>query len=173
MDDGRGSAIFWGRVQHLVGKVGLLCASLVVSSTATLAARRVEPLPDWAESRWRAVARTRSLTRSAHLTPDVQRGDFDGDGAEDIAVLAETTTSHKVGVVFLHRRDLRVYVVGVGRTLGNGGDNLDWADSWKVQARVQKSSARRTDAVLLEREGSGAGLLYFAGGAYHWRQVGD
>ena len=130
-------------------------------------------LPTWAQIRWTTVSQTRSLVRSARLSPGMLRGDFDGDGAQDIALLVEGAKSHKVGIAILHRNDARTFVVGAGTELGNGGDNFDWMDSWRVQVRVQKGAPRRVDAMLLEREGSGGGLVYFAGRAYHWRQVGD
>ena len=168
-------------MQRITRSVATACVALVCAAALTAIARPSEaqttatdtPLPEWVRARWGAVASARSLARSARITPAILRGDFDGDGAEDVALLVESVKSHKVGIVFLHRNDAKPYVVGAGTTLGNGGDDFEWADSWKVQTRVQKSGARRADAVLLEREGSGSGLIYFAARAYHWRQVGD
>ncbi len=168
-------------MQRISRSVATVCVTLVCAAALTAIARRSNaqatstdtPLPEWARARWGAVASARSLARSARIAPAILRGDFDGDGAEDVALLVESVKSHKVGIVFLHRNDAKPYVVGAGTTLGNGGDDFEWADSWKVQTRVQKSGARRADALLLEREGSGSGLIYFAARAYHWRQVGD
>ena len=151
-----------------------MCAVLLAANVSASPIQPTEAaLPAWAVGRWTAVARGRSLVRSKRVTPDMLRGDFDGDGAEDLAMLVEGVTSHKVGIVVLHRHESKPYVVGAGTTLGNGGDNFDWMDSWRVQARVQKGVTRRVDALLVEREGSGGGLIYFAGRAYHWRQAGD
>ena len=154
--------------------VAIACVAVVTARSAGAQAAATDTaLPEWARARWSAVASARALARSARVQPAILHGDFDGDGADDVALLVESVKSHKVGIVFLHHNDPKAYVVGAGTTLGNGGDDFEWADSWKVQNRVQKSGARRADALLLEREGSGSGLIYFASRAYHWRQVGD
>lgn len=142
-----------GHVSRITRSVATVCAAIVCAAA----------LP--------AIAR--SLARSMRMLPAILHGDFDGDGADDVALVVQSVKSHKNGIVFLHHNDPKPYVVGVGTTLGNGGDDFEWTDSWNVQTRVQKSGARRPDALLLEREGSGSGLIYFAARAYHWRQVGD
>lgn len=154
--------------------VAIACVAVVTARRSDAQAPATDTaLPEWARARWSAVASARALARSARVLPAILHGDFDGDGADDVALLVESVKSHKIGIVFLHHNDPKAYVVGAGTTLGNGGDDFAWADSWKVQTRVQKSGARRADALLLEREGSGSGLIYFAARAYHWRQVGD
>ena len=170
-----------GHVPRITRSVATVCAAIVCAAALPAIAGRSHAqatatdtaLPEWARTRWSAVANARSLARSARILPAILHGDFDGDGADDVALLVESVKSHKIGIVFLHHNDPKPYVVGVGTTLGNGGDDFEWADRWKVQTRVQKSGARRADALLLEREGSGSGLIYFAARAYHWRQVGD
>jgi hypothetical protein len=127
-------------------------------------------LPEWARPRWSAFAKTHALQLSPRLNPFLQRGDFDGDGKHDLALLVEHTKTHKIGIVFLHRGSTKPQLVGAGKTLGNGGDSLDWMDSWQV---VERTRAQRTEALLLEREGSGSGLIVFERGTYRWHQQGD
>ncbi|MEP6765150.1 MAG: hypothetical protein ABJB66_12595 [Gemmatimonadaceae bacterium] len=97
-------------------------------------------------------------------------GDFDGDGKPDIALLIETRTTHKIGIVFIHNDKTLPRVIGAGADFGNGGDTFDWMGSWKIQPRTR---TRPTDAVVIERESSASALIYFANGKYHWKQLGD
>lgn len=127
-------------------------------------------IPAWAAARWEALAKSRWLLLSSHMKFNTLPGDFDGDGKPDIALLVEHRTTHKIGIVFIHNDRALPRVVGAGTNFGNGGDNFDWMDSWKVQPRTR---ARPTDAIVIERESSASALIYFAGGKYRWKQLGD
>lgn len=127
-------------------------------------------IPAWAEAPWKTFAGTHSLRLSSHVKANVLVGKFDGDTTTDVAILVEHTVTKKIGIVFVHHGVTRTMQVGAGIELGNGGDNFDWMDSWKVEPRTK---TRRTDAVLVERESSGSGLIYFLNGKYHWKQQGD
>jgi len=64
--------------------------------------------------------------------------------------------------------------------IGNGGDNFDWMDIWKV---VPKSAAAKSlgraatalkgDALHVEKSESASALIYWNGAKYVWRQQGD
>ena len=127
-------------------------------------------IPEWARPQWETFARSHTLTFSTRITPVMLQGDFDGDGRIDIALFVENTKNHKQGIVFLHQSGAGPIVVGAGTPLGNGGDDFEWMDSWAVKRR---SAKLRTDAVLLMRESSASGLVYFEGGHYRWKQQGD
>lgn len=134
------------------------------------AARAQVVIPEWAKSAWTIVAKSRALAISSRIKPAILQGDFDGDGKIDIAVFVESAKSHQQGIVFLHQGTSRVFVVGAGTPLGNGGDDFEWMDSWSIKAHGPKS---RSDAVLVSREGSASGLVIFANGRYRWKQQGD
>ncbi|MEO7362073.1 MAG: hypothetical protein ABI120_17210, partial [Gemmatimonadaceae bacterium] len=129
----------------------------IFSAAFALDAHAQTPLPEWARARWDSLANARSLQLSLHATPQTLSGDFDGDGKPDVALLVEHRTTHKIGIVFLHRKGAVSRVIGAGRAFSNGGDNFDWMDSWKIEPRTK---TRRTDAVIIERESSASARIY-------------
>jgi hypothetical protein len=152
-----------------------------VSLVMVLAALRLPPapagptrvahadsLPAWAAVRWDAAAFAKHVVRNARITPDVQRGDFDHDGREDVAVFVEHRTTHRQGILFLHGRAGVDHLIGAGREFGNGGDSFDWMDEWHVEHR-----AGRADVLIIGREGSASAAVVFKAGRYRWVQRGD
>lgn len=150
----------------------LAWAALLAFAVASPASAQLS-LPAWAQSRWETLAKSRPLKRTSRVTPAVLQADFDGDGKIDVALLVADSVTHKEGVLFFHRAGGAGFVVGAGRSLGNGGDNFDWMDSWSTRAVAAKAGVRRHDELLVTREGSGGGIIAFANGRYRWRQYGD
>jgi hypothetical protein len=145
-------------------------AALALLSIAFSSASAQSAIPEWALDRWNVVANGRSLQLSSHVKVNSLSGDFDGDGKMDVALLVEHRSTHKIGIVFIHHDLSKPRVVAAGTHFSNGGDTFDWMDSWHVQPRTR---TRHTDAVVLERESSASALVYFSGGKYRWRQLGD
>jgi hypothetical protein len=108
------------------------------------------------------------LALSQRLNPFLLRGDFDGDGQFDLAVLVEHRSTKK-WVWWCHRGARPSFVMGAGVDFGNGGDNFDWMDIWTVQDRTRTLP----DALLLTKESSASGVVQFVGGRYRWKQAGD
>jgi hypothetical protein len=137
-------------------------------------------LPSWAAPRWESIAKASALKLSGRINPFLLRGDFDGDGRHDLALLVEHLQSRKIGIVILLRNGAAPHVLGAGQSFGNGGDNFDWLDIWNVQDKgtIQKdSNAKSTqpgaDSLLLVKESSASALIYLAKGKFQWRQQGD
>jgi hypothetical protein len=159
---------------------------VVTGSGITSASRASQsspsPSPRAAEAAFTAAARERGLVASNWMTPARHTGDFDGDGKPDMAALVTHTRSKKRGILIIHGVDTapaagagavagthtRAVLVGAGVNFGNGGDDFEWANKWTVQKRKGK-----TDALLVEREESGGGVIEFVNGKYRWRQHGD
>lgn len=138
-----------------------------------------EQLPGWASKAWMHAADTHGLDIFGGVNPFMQRGDFDGDGKADLAILVQARSSKKIGILFLHRKS-KPLLIGAGFPLGNAGDDFSWLDIWAVQDREsvrssesQKPLQLKTDAIMVAKEGSASGLIYFSGGKYKWRQLGD
>ncbi|MBC8089858.1 MAG: hypothetical protein H7Z40_21570 [Phycisphaerae bacterium] len=115
-----------------------------------------------------AALKSRGLVTAGWMTPVRHTGDFDGDGQPDVALLVAHVTSKKRGILILHAGRTTTALVGAGVNFGNGGDDFEWANRWVVMKRKGKP-----DALLIEREEAGGGLVEFVAGKYRWRQQGD
>ena len=138
-----------------------------------------QQLPGWASKAWARGANTYGLEIFGGINPFMQRGDFDGDGKADLAVLVQARSTKRIGILFLHRKG-KPLLVGAGFPLGNAGDDFSWLDIWTVEDRgsnrssdSRKSLQLKTDAIMVAKEGSASGLIYFSGGKYKWQQQGD
>ena len=85
-------------------------------------------------------------------------GDFNGDGKTDAAVFVIERSTGKIGIAIVHRTARKVTILGGGVSLGNGGDDFEWMDSWKVSKTRATPSADaasiprlRGDALLVRR----------------------
>lgn len=105
---------------------------------------------------------------AAHLNPFYLHGDFNGDGKPDTAILVKHKASGKIGVAILHGEG-GISVLGAGRDFGNGGDDWNWMDAWRVERRKDG----RGDALLVMKTESASGLVEWRGRGYRWRQQGD
>lgn len=151
---------------HYAGMV-----SLALILPLTLAAQSLaDQLPEWSRAKWAALAQSRGLDVATRMNPFAWRGDFDGDGRQDVAVFVRATTSKKDGIAFLFRGATPTIVVGAGTELGNGGDDFSWLDLWSVIEPAQRGGA---DALLVEKESSASGFIRFKNGRATWEQRGD
>ena len=104
------------------------------------------------------------------LNPFYLRGDFDGDGKADTALLVRHKGSGKSGIAIVHGGATPVAVLGAGREFGNGGDEFSWQDAWYVVADPAKTGS---EALAIVRTESGGGLAHWNGKRYVWQQQGD
>ena len=154
----------------------LICAGPGYSQTPTITAT-----PEGAASLFKTTGLDRQYEISKHLTPSSLTGDFDGDGKPDIAVLVKQKSSKKIGIAVCHSSTGKVFFIGAGTEMGNGGDNFDWMDIWRVtsKATAAKKLGRaaaatlKGDAIHVEKSESASGLIYWNGRKYIWRQGGD
>lgn len=115
------------------------------------------------------------------VNPSHLEGDFNGDGKEDVAVLVKEHSSGKVGIAIVHGTTGKVTILGAGIGIGNGGDDFEWMDSWKVYSkkRAAHSSGEtsiprlRGDALLVEKSDAASALIHWNGKRYVWSQQGD
>lgn len=158
----------------------LLYASAAVPAPVAdaLSFAQESSLPDWVLG---ALRGARDVAPCSCLNPFYQRGDFDGDGRADYAVLVRQASSAKRGIAIVHRRGPSVHVLGAGKAIGNGGDDFSWMDAWRVFDRgpVQRGAGEaapptlRGDALLVQKTESASAILWWDGGRYRWYQQGD
>ena len=135
------------------------------------------------------------LTRyaiSAKLNPFYLRGDFDGDGIPDYAVLVVNRTTKAFGIAMIRSRAKHIEVLGAdGIKLrvaatedGSPGyllDEFGWLDSWHVERkqRLRFTGLDRpvtgmvAEGIVVEKAEAAAGLIYWDGKQYRWLQMSD
>lgn len=115
---------------------------------------------------------------SFHINPFYLRGDFDGDGKTDVAVLVKQRSTGKFGIAIVHGANNKVTILGAGTSIGNGGDDFEWMDSWEIYSKDRATKGTRTpklrgDALLLSKSEAASALIYWNGQRYIWLQQGD
>jgi hypothetical protein len=159
---------------------GVIAALALVPSLGTAQSLRLQAqLPAWAAKPWAAASAANHIELFAAVNPFYQRGDFDGDGRSDLAILVREKSNGKIGILVLHRVGKPI-LLGAGRSFGNGGDDFAWIDQWFVDDRGTRrrrdddpSIKRRFDALWVAKEGSASALIYYRNGRYVWQQQGD
>lgn len=137
--------------------------------------------PDIPEAIGKAIA-NESLAKKYELffrmNPFYLRGDFDGDGKIDVAVLVKERSTGKIGIAIINSATDKVTILGAGTAIGNGGDDFEWMDSWEIYSRDRIASGTsvpklRGDALLVSKSEAASALIYWNGKRYTWLQQGD
>ena len=118
---------------------------------------------------------------SFHLNPFYLRGDFNGDGNIDLAVLVKQRTTGKLGIAIVHGATKKVTILGAGTAIRNGGDDFEWMDSWQIYSkdRTAREAGETSvphlhgDALLVSKSEAASALIYWNGKRYAWLQQGD
>lgn len=148
-----------------------------------LSSAQRESIPNWALKTYGASGLHKQIEIfAAGINPFYQRGDFNGDGKEDLAVVVRDRKSGKVGIAFIHRNSDDIILVGAGIPMSDGGDDFRWMDAWYVYDRdsVPQSVVTqdpppilRGDALEVIKSESASGLLWWDGTKYQWYPRGD
>ena len=108
--------------------------------------------------------------------------DFNGDGQADVAVLVKQRRGGKVGIAIFHYPGRQVHVIGAGHDFGNGGDDFEWMNVWRVErpgrlspggGGQSKSHRLQNEALFIEAAESAGAVVYWNGKKYVWYQQGD
>ena len=99
-----------------------------VPATAQLSGTTFGGIPLWADSTLRGAG----LMLSSELNPLYVIGDFDRDGLPDIAVEVKDG-SLRCGLAILHRIDHSLHIIGAGRPVGNGSNEIACGEGWGIQ----------------------------------------
>jgi hypothetical protein len=115
---------------------------------------------------------------SYRMNPFYLRGDFDGDGKIDVAVLVKERSTGKIGIAIINGATDQVTILGTGTAIGNGGDDFEWMDSWEIYSKDRIASGTsvpklRGHALLVSKSEAASALIYWNGKRYVWRQQGD
>jgi len=117
---------------------------------------------------------------SFRINPFYLEGDFNGDGKMDIAVFVRERSTGKLGIAIVPGTNGKITILGAGIGIGNGGDDFEWMDSWKVYSKTRAAHAPdetsprlRGDALMVEKSEAASALIYWNGKKYVWSQQGD
>ena len=121
------------------------------------------------------------------VNPFYLRGDFDGDGKQDYAILVvnKITKRRLIAIVRTGSKDVDI-IGGEGEKLlvGAGADaypldDFNWIDAWHVEGKprpaLKKGAASKMagEGIMVEKTESGSALIYWNGRTYQWKQLGD
>jgi hypothetical protein len=118
---------------------------------------------------------------SFRVNPFYLRGDFNGDRKIDVAVLVKQRSTGKLGIAVIHSGKDKVIILGAGISIGNGGDDFEWMDSWQVypKDRVVPVAGEAIvprlhgEALLVGKSEAASALIYWNAKRYVWFQQGD
>lgn len=134
-------------------------------------------LPEWFFESERLVE---PYKISCRLNPFYQRGDFDGDGQTDLAVLITNTTNGQHGIAIVRRASGAVMILGAGVPFDGDDDDFSWLDVWRVEPRPVRQNAWnetvpefRGEVLYLEKSESASGWAGFVDDQVVWYQAGD
>jgi len=152
----------------------LLAAGLMLGAApanAQLAPTTFAGIPLWADSALRRAGLGQQFMLSSALNPVYGFGDFDRDGLVDVAVEVKDTGGLRCGIAITHAIDRSVRILGAGRPVGNGANQLA-CGRWGVEAG--RLSHRRggfsPDLVYALGSAGHGGWLVWDGNSYRWVQ---
>ena len=137
--------------------------------------------PGWVTKKFENSEFSKKYKLSSKINPFYLRGDFNGDGVQDIAILIEEINTNKIGIGVFHANSSHKYIIGAGRKVGNGGDNFRWMDMWSVFKKqpIQlglgegKPPKINSEALYVGKSEAASAIIYWNGKDYVWYQQGD
>jgi hypothetical protein len=170
-----------GKTYQVDLKTKAITQSDLAQSSALEAAAQLHEIPDVVQRAITNGSLAKEYDVSFGVNPFYLRGDFNGDGNIDVAVLVKQRATGKLGIAIVHGATEKVTTLGAGTAIGNGGDDFEWMDTWQVysKSRAAKESAEtkiphlRGDALLVSKTEAASALIYWNGKRYVWLQQGD
>jgi len=159
-----------------------ICVCIALSPLAANAADKCNYTEEWSLPEWFTQSNPipASYRVSCRLNPFYLRGDFDGDGRQDLAVLIANVKSGKSGIAVILRTTGSTVILGAGVPLNDDDDNFSWLDVWRVDpgpASENVSSEAlpkfRGETLYLEKSESASGWAGLVGDRFVWYQGGD
>ncbi len=121
---------------------------------------------------------------SGRINPFYLRGDFDGDGKPDCAILVTSKENQSRGIAIWLSSQKRIIVLGAGKPFKVSGQfisDLNFIDFWQVYEKKPVEQAPEAgppphligEAILAGKSEAADGLIYWTGKQFAWYQQGD
>ena len=121
---------------------------------------------------------------SSRINPFYLRGDFDGDGKSDYAVLVVSKKDQSRGIAIWLSSQKKFLVLGASHAFRLGAErtaDFDVIDTWQVYGKKPVERGVGTgpppkligEAILVGKKESASGLIYWNGKQFNWYQQGD
>ncbi len=127
---------------------------------------------------------------SDEVNPFYLRGDFDGDGKPDYAILVTTKDSNKRFVLIcrMGTKDLEILTGRNTSAVFNPKQSIslkesfNWMDAWQIADRQQLDANElnegtplpmKGEGILAEKTEAATVLIYWTGKGFHWYQIAD
>ncbi len=125
-----------------------------------------------------------SYSIDGRINPFYLRGDFDGDGHPDYAILVVAKKDRSRGIAIWLSSQKKIFVLGAGQPFKINGDesaDLDFLNVWRVYEKrpvepgVEAGPPPKLigEAILAGKRESANGLIYWNGKIFSWYQQGD
>ncbi len=170
-----------GATYHIDLRTKAITQSDLGSLPAPDVTKQPHDIPDAIQRAISSGSLAKNYELSFRIEPFYLRGDFDGNGKSDIALLVKQRSTGKLGIAIVHGATEKVTILGAGNGIGNGGDDFAWMDTWEVysKSRVNRGASEtsvahlRGDALLVSKSEAASALIYWNGKRYVWFQQGD
>jgi len=147
-------------------------------------------LPDEARHRLRASKFFDFYKLSEEVNPFYLRGDFDGDGKPDYAILVAAIGTRKRYILVCRSgttnleilTGLNTSVVFDPQKTVSSKEDFNWMDAWQVTERRELESNElnetrplpmRGEGIVAEKTEAASVIIYWTGKGYYWYQAGD
>jgi len=122
------------------------------------------------------------------INPFYLEADFNGDEQLDIAFFVKHKTDEKKGILIIHGKSKKIFLLGAGNSFGNGGDDWNWLEVWKVYRSKTAEKTTFSDsyeivgsetvqlqnvAIEVSASESASNLIIWNGEEYEWIHTGS
>lgn len=117
-------------MHETLAHISMKTFATILLTLASFILRGQANLPLWGQERIKEIEKKYDVAKYIH--PYFLQADFSGDQKDDLAVLIQSKTEKKKGIVIIFAQSNTHFILGAGKKFGNGGDNFSWAEKWAI-----------------------------------------
>lgn len=147
-----------------------------------------ECLPDWVVPITEQIKIAKTVYVDGTINPFFLEADFNGDSEFDIALFVKEKTTDKKGILIIHGKSFKTYLIGAGEKFAHIGDNFEFLEIWKIYREKEAALTIFADngdiegnktieinlpAILVAASESSSNLIIWEKDKYVWLHTGD